>query len=54
MPSSLVANDDVTVEANKRLPTWFARNVRQVCDRLVRRSGRYRDTVRTETVNPRR
>jgi len=26
------------------LPQWFARNVLQVCDRLVSRSGRYRDT----------
>jgi hypothetical protein len=34
------------------LPPRFARNVRQVCDRLVRRSGKYRDTVRSDTVNP--
>jgi hypothetical protein len=26
----LVANDDVIVEVNARLPTWFAKNVRQV------------------------
>jgi hypothetical protein len=52
MSSSLVANDDVTVEAKARLPMWFARNVRQVCDGVVSRWGRYRDTVRSETVNP--
>ena len=49
--SSPVANE-VTVETNARLPMWFARNVRQVCDRLVSRSGRYRDTVRSETMIP--
>jgi hypothetical protein len=38
MSSSRVAKDDVTVEANARLATWFARNVRQVCDGLVRPS----------------
>src|SRR5262249_52698008 len=43
--------DDGTVELNARLP-MFARSVRQVWDELVRRSGRYRDTVRSETVNP--
>src|SRR5262249_44562200 len=51
-PSRLVANHDVIVEGTARLPTWFAKNVRQVWDRLVRRSGRYRDTVRSETMNP--
>jgi hypothetical protein len=50
--SSVVANDDVTVEVNARVPMWFAKNVRQVWDRLVCRSGRYRDTVRSETVKP--
>src|SRR5260370_34574524 len=50
--SSLVANDEITVEVNARLPTWFARKVRHVCDRLVRGSDRYRDTVRSETVMP--
>ena len=50
--SSLVVNDEVTVQANARVPMWFARNVRQVCDRLVSRSGRYRDTVRSETMIP--
>ena len=50
--SSLVANDAVTVDVNAKVPMWFAKNVRQVWDRLVRRSGRYRDTVRSETVNP--
>ena len=52
MSSSLVANDDVTVDVNARVPMWFAKNVRHVWDRLVRQSGRYRDTVRSETVNP--
>jgi hypothetical protein len=50
--SSLIANDDVSDEVNARLPMWFARNVRQVCDGVVSRWGRYRDTVRSETVNP--
>src|ERR1700730_3559728 len=50
--SSLSPNNDVTVEANARLPRWFARNVRLVCDGPVSRSGRYRDTVRSETVTP--
>jgi len=33
-------------------PMCFARNVHQVCDGVVRRWGRYRDTVRSETMNP--
>jgi hypothetical protein len=43
--SSLVANDDVSDEVNARLPIWFARNVRHVCDGVVSRWARYRDTV---------
>ena len=35
MSSSFVANDQVTVEANAKLPMWFARNVCQVCDGVV-------------------
>src|SRR6266849_2263231 len=31
---------------------WFAKNVLQGCDGAVSRSGRYRDTVRSETVMP--
>jgi hypothetical protein len=38
--SSLVVNDEVILEVNARVPMWFARNVRQVWDGLVRRSGR--------------
>ena len=33
-------------------PTWFLRNVRHVCDRPRVRSGRYRETVRSETAMP--
>jgi hypothetical protein len=44
--------DDVTVEVQTRSPRWFARNVRHVCDGAVRRSGRYCDTVRSETTIP--
>jgi hypothetical protein len=47
--SSVCAYDDVTGEVQAR---WFARNVRHVCDGTVRRSGRYRDTVRSETTIP--
>ena len=50
--SALVTNDDGTGAVHARLPKWFARNVRQVWDGLVRRLGRYRDTVRSETVKP--
>ena len=49
--SSRDACDDATVEVNAR-PMWFAKNVLQVCDGAVSRSGRYRDTVRSETVMP--
>jgi hypothetical protein len=31
---------------------WLARNVRHVCDGAVPRSGRYRDTVRSERTSP--
>jgi hypothetical protein len=50
--SSRGADDDVTCEMNAKSPRWFARNVRQVCDGAVSRSGRYRDTVRSETAIP--
>ena len=32
MASSLEASEDVTAQFNVRMPRWFARNVRQVCD----------------------
>jgi hypothetical protein len=39
-------------EMNVRSPRWFARNVRQVCDRVVGRPRRYRETVRSEMAMP--
>jgi hypothetical protein len=50
--SSANVYDDVPVEVDAKLPMWLARNVRQVCDGAVSRSGRYRNTVRSETVIP--
>ena len=50
--SSSGAYDDVTREMNAKSPRWFPKNVRQVCDGAISRSGRYRDTVRSETVTP--
>jgi hypothetical protein len=44
-------SDGVIFEVNAR-SRWFAKNVRQVCDGAVSQSGRYRDTVRSETVMP--
>ena len=52
MSSSPRASDDATHEVKVRSPKWFTRKVRQVCDGPVARSGRYRDTVRSETVMP--
>jgi hypothetical protein len=40
------------VELRTRSPTWFARKVRQVCDEALRRLGKDRETVRSETVKP--
>jgi len=33
-------------------PRWFSRNVRQVCEGVVRRRGISREIVRSETSNP--
>jgi hypothetical protein len=33
-------------------PTWFSRNVRQVCEGGVRRRGISREIVRSDTSNP--
>jgi hypothetical protein len=35
-----------------RSPRWFAKNVRQVCDRVVGRPRRSRETVRSEMAMP--
>ena len=43
---------DPSTELNIRAPRWFAKNVRQVCDRVGGRPRRYRDTVRSETAKP--
>ena len=32
--SSASASDDISGELNVSVPRWFARNVRQVCDRV--------------------
>ena len=36
---------NVTAELGIRMPKWFAKNVRHVCDGGMSRLGRYRDTV---------
>jgi hypothetical protein len=43
---------DVTEEVDASATRWLARKVRHVCDGAVPRSGRYRDTVRSETIIP--
>src|SRR6516164_11296053 len=50
--SSPRSPDDARDEGSVRSPKWFTRKVRQVCDGRLVRSGRYRDTVRSETVIP--
>jgi hypothetical protein len=50
--SSPGAGDDLTGGMNAKSPRWFAKNVRQVCDRAVGRPCRYRETVRSETAIP--
>ena len=39
--------DDVTIEGDRAAMRWSTRNVRHVCVGRVRRSGRYRETVRS-------
>ena len=51
MTSPPVASN-ATAEPDVWMPKWFATNVRHVCDGGVSRLGRYRDTVRSETVIP--
>ena len=43
---------NITAELDIRMPKWFAKNVRHVCDGGMSRLGRYRDTVRSEMVMP--
>ena len=45
--------EDAPTAWHEMAPTWFLRNVRHVCDRPLVRSGRYRETVRSETAMPR-
>jgi hypothetical protein len=40
-----IAVETVKKSTETRLPTWLARNVRQVCEGGVRRRGRYLETV---------
>ena len=51
MTSPLKASN-VAAELDIRMPKWFAKNVRHVWDGGLSRFGRYRDTVRSETVIP--
>lgn len=51
--SSPGEDDDITTGMNAPSPKWFAKNVRQLCDRAVGRPCRYRETVRSETAIPR-
>ena len=50
--SSSCASANITGEINVWPPRWFAKNVRQVCDRVVGRPCRYRETVRSEMAIP--
>jgi hypothetical protein len=44
--------EDATTAWHEMAPKWFLRNVRHVGDRPRVRSGRYRETVRSETAMP--
>ena len=50
--SSSCASANITGEINVWPPRWFAKNVRQLCDQMVGRPCRYRETVRSEMVIP--
>ena len=50
--SSACASANITGEINVWPPRRFAKNVRQVWDRVVGRPCRYRETVRSEMVIP--
>ena len=50
--SSSCASANITGEIDVWPPRWFAKNVRQVCDRVVGRPCRYRETVRSEMAIP--
>ena len=50
--SSPCAPANITGDINVWPPRWFAKNVRQVCDRVVGRPCRYRETVRSEMTIP--
>ena len=44
--------EDAPTAWHEVAPTWFLRHGRHVCDRPRVRSGRYRETVRSETAMP--
>jgi hypothetical protein len=50
--SSSCASANITGEIKVWPPRWLAKNVRQVCDRVVGRPCRYRETVRSEMAIP--
>jgi hypothetical protein len=49
---SSCASANINGEINVWSPKWFAKNVRQVCDRVVGRPCRYRETVRSDMAIP--
>jgi hypothetical protein len=50
--SSSRASANILGEVTVGPPRWFAKNVRQVCDRVGGRPHRYRETVRSEMAMP--
>jgi hypothetical protein len=46
------AEGDITGGMNAPSPRWFAKKLRQLCDRAVGRPCRFRETVRSETAIP--
>src|SRR5687767_10756360 len=50
--SSSRASANITEDVSVGPRRWFAKNVRQVCDRVGGRPRKYRDTVRSEMAIP--